>query len=840
MKPRPITYISLFSGAGIGCYGLKQQGLECVATVEIIPRRLMFQRFNGKCAHATGYIGDDITEEATRLKIAAELQRWDIGTGGNQLDVLIATPPCQGMSVANHKKGNELQRNSLVVESIKWVRDIQPRFFIFENVRSFLKTTCTDTDGVDRPIGEAIELNLAGHYHIHTDVINFKDYGCPSSRTRTLVIGTRKDLREITPLDIFPDRQPEQTLRQTIGHLPRLKNMGDISPVDIYHSFKKYSPEMLDWIGDIKQGESAFDNKDKNKVPHKMVDAERIINTNKNGDKYRRQFWDRVAPCIHTRNDILSSQNTVHPVDNRVFSIREVMLMMSVPDAFKWSDIPVDELNALPVEEKRRFLAKNEMNIRHSLGEAVPTVIFRQIATKIKACLTTGTTDYTGIKGLIEEHGLTDNDALNTFLKKNARRFPQPVLARIAELSNTARSDNAAYYTRQDICYSVVRDLPEPRTGGPFRILEPSIGVGNFIPLLIHRYRHLDNVILDVVDVDPNSIKTLHILLKNLDIPDNFKINIIHADFLLHKFKHRYHLIIGNPPFMKLKGGSELLPKYKAGAQNRDTNNIFSFFIERAMQLAEVVALIVPKSLVNAPEFNKTRQLMEAHRFIKLTDYGEEAFKGVKIETISFILSTLAHTAGAPVKFESYITHEVLYKDQAYIFSHQYPYWLLYRNDFFDEVAAKLKFGIFNSYRDRQITKQITLPKGKIRVLKSRNIASNGIVNLGAYDCFVNDITTLDVGKYLNHRHAVLVPNLTYYPRACFLPPNTITDGSVAILTLRNGSRPVTAADLAYFGTPEYERFYAIARNHGTRSLNIDNNSVFFFGILRHLKQKKN
>jgi DNA (cytosine-5)-methyltransferase 1 len=42
----------------------------------------------------------------------------------------------------------------------------------------------------------------------------------------------------------------------------------------------------------------------------------------KNGDKYKRQYWNKVAPCIHTRNDILSSQNTVHPVDDRVFSIR--------------------------------------------------------------------------------------------------------------------------------------------------------------------------------------------------------------------------------------------------------------------------------------------------------------------------------------------------------------------------------------------------------------------------------------------------------------------------------------------------------------------------------------
>ena len=85
-----------------------------------------------------------------------------------------------------------------------------------------------------------------------------------------------------------------------------------------------------------------------------------MYNAQKNGDKYTRQCWDKVAPCIHTRNDIMASQNTVHPTDNRVFSIREVMLMMSVPYSFKWTDIPFDELNKLPLKGKEAFLKKRK------------------------------------------------------------------------------------------------------------------------------------------------------------------------------------------------------------------------------------------------------------------------------------------------------------------------------------------------------------------------------------------------------------------------------------------------------------------------------------------------
>ena len=208
---RRMTYVSLFSCAGIGCYGFKQENYDCVATVELIERRLNVQKYNHKCRYDSGYICGDITLQETQDKVFNEIQAWHNQRNMGELDVVIATPPCQGMSVANHKKGDELKRNSLVVESIKLIRQIMPRFFVFENVPAFMKSICTDIDGHDKPIREAIELDLAGHYNIAAKVINFKDYGNPSSRTRTLVVGVRKDQKEITQLELFPDRADSST-----------------------------------------------------------------------------------------------------------------------------------------------------------------------------------------------------------------------------------------------------------------------------------------------------------------------------------------------------------------------------------------------------------------------------------------------------------------------------------------------------------------------------------------------------------------------------------------------------------------------------------------------------
>ncbi len=835
IQHKKLTYISLFSSAGVGCYGFSQEGFDCIATVEIIDRRLDVQRHNNKCLYQSGYIADDITKKSTKEKIFSEIDLWKSKQGLKEIDVVLATPPCQGMSVANHKKLNELKRNSLVVESIKIVEEIRPKIFVFENVRAFLSTPCTDIDKKEKTIREAIELNLGGKYNIHYQVINFKDYGNPSSRTRTLVIGIRKDIPEITPLDLMPSLRDGGTLRDAIGKLPSLKTMGEIDSKDIYHNFRPYGEHMLPWIENIKEGQSAFDNVDPTRRPHQIKDGKIVYNENKNGDKYSRCYWDKVAPCVHTRNDILASQATVHPEDNRVFSIRELMKIMSVPDSFNWVATPLNQLNKLSVEEKKKLLKKEEINIRQSLGEAVPTVIFGSIAKKAKEKLLNVGRNDNQIKKFILEKELDVQDNLKVFLKDNIGDFTYPELAKIVELANAERLKHAAYYTRQDICFTIIKDLPDTSKYENLSILEPSVGAGNFLPLLIEKYKTVKNVEIDVVDIDKNAIEILRVLLKKLSVPKNIKINLINEDFLLYGETNlfnqtkRYDLVVGNPPFGDITENKELLSIYKKDKHNTDTNNLFSFFLEKTIQLGDVVGLIIPKSFLSAPEFNKTRELVSSFALEKITDYGEKGFKGVKIETISLIVNT--KQKGSRTLVESYIKNEIGFKDQSYICSKEFPYWLVYRNEFFDSVAKKLRFNIFTSYRDRQITKKITKSKGKIRVLKSRNIGKNEIVDIPNYDSYVDSIDGLSIGKFFNAENTVLVPNLTYTPRATFLPENTIVDGSVALLMPKVEDVEITSSDLAYFATEEFTEFYRVARNHGTRSLNIDNNSVFFFGV---------
>ncbi|WP_121037223.1 DNA cytosine methyltransferase [Helicobacter pylori] len=387
-----LTYISLFSGAGVGCYGLLEEGFECVATNEILEKRLNIQRINRKCKLDESYISGNIKKPETKEKILKQIGFYSKKFGNDRVDLVIATPPCQGMSVANHKKKNdEIKRNSLVVESVDLIKQIKPRFFILENVPSFYKTGCIDKNDNLLEIGSMIEQNLSGDYMLYDEVINFKNFGANSSRTRTLVIGVCKEFKDFTSaLEFFPDFKQEKTLKEVIGSLKPL-TWGEYDSTDFYHSFRTYPKHMQEWIKDLKEGQSAFENvqdaisdlaylcsnegafesdylnpiqssyqalmrKDSPKLynhqatNHSQAALEKLKLINKEKGKEclpknlhgKQQFkstwgrlnWNKISPTIDTRFDTPSNGTNSHPELHRSITPREAARIQSFSDNY--------------------------------------------------------------------------------------------------------------------------------------------------------------------------------------------------------------------------------------------------------------------------------------------------------------------------------------------------------------------------------------------------------------------------------------------------------------------------------------------------------------------------
>lgn len=826
LKDKSLTYVSLFSCAGVGCYGFKQEGYHCIATNELVQRRLNVQKFNSKCEYDSGYVSGDITSIETKEKIYAEIDKWK-KLGNDRVDVVVATPPCQGISVINHKKNeHDLKRNSLVVESVEIIQNIRPRVFIFENVQAFQKTICTTKSGNNIAIGDYIHNALGEEYVITGRVLNFMNYGSNSSRTRTLVIGVDKEYKNLfTPYELFPSYRTERTLRDVIGN-GKFKSLawGEICATDFYHAFRTYDLKMRSWIHDLKEGESAFNNKDPQKRPHRIVNGKIVENIQKNRDKYTRQRWDRFIQCVHTRNDLLAAQNTIHPIEDRVFSIRELMEMMSIPYEFRWVDYSIEKLNCLSDEQKRKLYKENEVNIRQCLGEAVPTEVMRQIAQRIKEELQVKRTPPTELAKIISSHDLSDEASISCFVRENPLDLSVSDLQRIAELCNAKREENAAYYTNKFIINEVMNQLPD-FTKDELRILEPSVGAGAFIPFIFKKYDGVKHVTLDLVDIDANSISILKAILSKIKKPKNFTINIYTEDFLKFEVKSRYDLAVGNPPYSKAKSISE-----------KKTINLADAFLNKCLIISDWTALVLNKTVLSSGEFDATRDILRNLRISSISDFGRYGFTGLSIETICMVLQSQQKpnlTNIYNMKYNFRLTQK-----QSYITDSQYPYFLIYRNNEFDNVSKKLTFNVFSVIRDRQITKKNTInekKEGYIRVIKARNIQDDGsIVDIDGYDTYISPVICkkLSIASYIGDASVYLTPNMTYNPRVISNVSYAVPDGSVAVLVPKKPMH-LTQQQLNFFSSKEYRSFYLIARNFSTQSINVDSKSVFFYGVLK-------
>ena len=780
-----LTYISLFSSAGIGCYGFKQEGFECIATCEFLEKRLNIQKANHKCKYDSGYILGDLTKNEVYEKIFYEIKKWNLKSN---VDVVIATPPCQGMSVANQKKKNELGRNSLVVKAIELIMEIKPKIFVFENVSRFLKSICTGIDKKERTINEEIERNLSNEYLFNSKIINFKNFGSNSSRTRTLVIGVKKEyLNTYAPFELFPTYQKEKTLRDVIGKFKPLNKMDEFDEKNILHHFKSYDEKYIPWIENLNEGQSAFENKEDFRIPHKVVNGKLVKHIDTFGDKYKRQIWDKVAPCIHTANDCLASQNTIHPKDNRVFSIAELMEMMTIPKSFKWDNI---NLSKLSKDESLEWLRKNQLNIRQCIGEAVPTNIFRQIAKNIKK-------------------------QTNNNIYEKIKKY---------EYSNPEKNSHAAYFTDKNNTSYIYNILPEFKKD-EINILEPSVGGGSFIEPILRKYENIKKVNFYINDISKRSITFCKKIITELKPNGNFKFIYSNKDFLDFNSNINFDLVIGNPPFKKI--------------DKKEWNNLFEEFWIKSLKISKNIIFINPKYIIQSTNYDAIRKVLVKENINNVIDFGELGFEDAKIETVALSISNKKNNNVTIISVPRN-TKEI--KNKEYIFDNKMPYWLIYRNKQFDSVYKKMRKDIFTIQKNYELSNsKMSSSKGysDFWIIRSKNIDINEpkTINIKNYDRYASKeiVKATNFYKYISSSKAelFLIPTLTYYPRMIRMPKNTFVNGSVLIAELKDPCIVISDNDIKYFYSKEFRDFYRIAFNYSTRTLNIDKNTIKLFGVIR-------
>lgn len=141
----------------------------------------------------------------TRLKIGSELLSDDILKLTNltkgELDILFASPPCQGFSMARGLRNIDDPRNNLLLQTIQYIDNISPKVFIIENVKGLI------TGKMKYKFNQIIEQLEKINYDYAYKTLNAANYQVPQLRQRIFLIGVRKDITSINKniKPIFPN-----------------------------------------------------------------------------------------------------------------------------------------------------------------------------------------------------------------------------------------------------------------------------------------------------------------------------------------------------------------------------------------------------------------------------------------------------------------------------------------------------------------------------------------------------------------------------------------------------------------------------------------------------------
>ncbi len=176
------TVVSLFAGCGGSSLGYRMAGFRELAAVEWWDEACRTLREN--------FPGVNVLEGDVREK----LEDVRVMLGGTDLDVLDGSPPCQGFSLMNCRKRSKGDiydpRNDLVVEYIRWVRELQPRMFIMENVRGMVIGPMVAR--FNSFLREMQGLN----YFVQARLISMAMLGVPQVRERVIIVGVRNGIEK--------------------------------------------------------------------------------------------------------------------------------------------------------------------------------------------------------------------------------------------------------------------------------------------------------------------------------------------------------------------------------------------------------------------------------------------------------------------------------------------------------------------------------------------------------------------------------------------------------------------------------------------------------------------
>lgn len=314
----------MFAGAGGMSVGARWAGIHTEVAIDSDPHAIATYRGNGLSKRV---LAKDVREISDFAELRPEGPL-----------VLYGGPPCQGFSTSNQRtRSSANEGNWLFREYLRAVRQLEPEWVVFENVKGIV-----DTES-GRFLSQVVDGLRALRYHISCGVLDASRYGVPQKRERLFIIGTTT--RAVPSLPDPIDAVPV-TVQDALEDLPPLENGAS------YHE--------LPYVEGSKSKYAAFLRQERTTTFNHYVsrNAEYVVNRYKHippggnwenipvelmtnyADRnrchtgiYRRLDRSKQAVVIgNYRKNML-----IHPWQDRGLSVREAARLQSFPDEFIFS-----------------------------------------------------------------------------------------------------------------------------------------------------------------------------------------------------------------------------------------------------------------------------------------------------------------------------------------------------------------------------------------------------------------------------------------------------------------------------------------------------------------------
>lgn len=306
-SPSEMTFVDLFCGAGGLSKGLEMSGMQGICGLDWFDEAGMTYRRNFDHPYVNGDIKLPEKKKEFYDTVQKQLQ-------GRKLSVVAGGFPCQGFSMAGNRIVDD-PRNSLYLEMLEIVKNLQPDFVLCENVKGLRSMLHGE---VERKI---IEDYKAIGYEMNVETLCAADYYTPQKRERVIFIGNRIGATNYHP---HPMLSPDDyvTTGQAIGDLINHPEDPDFNHVPTKHS-EKMKQRMLD----CPEGQSLYKGY---------------------SDAWKKCPWDEASCTIKENHGGVN----VHPKLPRVLTAREMARLQSFPDDFIFEGKKAKQLvqigNAVP------------------------------------------------------------------------------------------------------------------------------------------------------------------------------------------------------------------------------------------------------------------------------------------------------------------------------------------------------------------------------------------------------------------------------------------------------------------------------------------------------------